>query len=182
MRVTLIKDVDRVEIDDEILQNHTGASYYRFDVAMRSPQIRFEEVGAIARRASRRRAATSSPGTRADHMTLNHFVGFADGGYAITLSSWDAMAMRSANSTATAFDLPTSEVSVLATGNPSDSGITDQGGDTSFRNRFALPARRPWSGPDAMRASLAHQTPLVAVPLPANHAGPLSAATRACSP
>ena len=65
--------------------------------------------------------------------------GFADGTYALTLSSWDAMAMRIGNSTPTAFDLPTSEVSVLATGNPSDSGITDQGGDTSFRNRFEKP-------------------------------------------
>jgi alpha-mannosidase len=175
VRVTLVRDVDRVEIDDEILQNHASASHYRFDAAMTAPQIRFEEVGAVARPGLQAQGGDFLAGTRADYMTLNHFASFAEGGYAITLSSWDALAMRIGASTPTTFDLPASEVSVLATGNPANAGFTNQGGDTHFRHRFALRGEAAaWSGADAMRTSLAHQTPLRAVALPRNQAGPLS--------
>jgi alpha-mannosidase len=178
VRVTLFRDVDRVEIDDEILQNHTATSHYRFDAAMSAPQIRFEEVGAVARPGLQGQGGDFAAGTRADHMTLNHFVSLAEGGYAITLSSWDAMAMRVGASTPTAFDLPASEVSVLATGNPSNAGFTDQGGDTLFRHRFALRGESgAYSGANAMRTSLAHQTPLRAVALPRNQPGALTAPT-----
>ncbi len=178
VRVTLVKDVDRVEIDDEILQNHASTSHYRFDVAMTAPQIRFEEVGAIARPGLQAQGGDFLAGARTDYMTLNHFASFEDASYAITLSSWDAMVMRIGDSTTTGFDLPTSEVSVLATGNPANSQFTDQGGDVYFRNRFALRGEAgPYSGPDAMRASLAHQTPLRAVALPANQPGALTAPT-----
>ena len=176
VRVTLVKDADRVEIDDEILQNHAAASHYRFDVAMAAPQIRFEEVGAIARPGLQAQGGDFLAGTRSDYMTLNHFASFEDATYTVTLSSWDAMAMRVGNSTPTSFDLPTSEVSVLATGNPSSAGFTDQGGDSSFRHRFALRGEAgAYSGPEAMRTALAHQTPLRAVALPPNQVGSLSA-------
>jgi alpha-mannosidase len=176
VRVTLAKDVDRVEIDDEILQNHAATSHYRFDVAMATPQIRFEEVGAIARPGLIAQGGDFLPGTRADYMTLNHFASFAEPTYAITLSSWDAMAMRVGNSTPTTFDLPTSTVSVLATGNPSGAGFTTQGGDTLFRHRFAIRGQAGlYSGADAMRTSLAHQTPLRAVALPPNQVGGITA-------
>jgi hypothetical protein len=75
-----------------------------------------------------------------------------------------------------AFDLPTSEVSVLATGNPSSAEFTTQGDDALFRNRFALHgASGAYSGADAMRTSLAHQTPMRAVALPRNQPGALTA-------
>jgi Glycosyl hydrolases family 38 C-terminal beta sandwich domain len=176
VRITLIKDVDRVEIDDEILASYASASHYRFDVGMAAPQIRFEEVGAIARPGLAAQGGDFLAGARADYMTLNHFASFTDASYSITLSSWDAMAMRVGNSTPSSFDLPTSTVSVLATGNPSNAEFTDQGGDAYFRNRFALRgAPGAYSGPDAMRTSLAHQTPLRAVALQPNQAGGLTA-------
>jgi alpha-mannosidase len=176
VRVTLVRDVDRVEIDDEILQNWASASHYRFDVGMTAPQIRFEEVGAIARPGLAAQGGDFLAGARSDYMTLNHFASFTDASYTITLSSWDAMAMRIGDSTPTSFDLPTSTVSVLATGNPSNAEFTDQGADTYFRNRFALRgAAGPYAGPEAMRTSLAHQTPLRVIALPANQAGGLTA-------
>jgi alpha-mannosidase len=178
VRVTLATDVDRVEIENEILQGFTAASHYRFDVGMTAPQIRFEEVGAIARPGLAAQGGDFLGGTRADYMTLNHFATFTDATYSITLSSWDAMAMRVGNSTPAAFDLPTSSISVLATGNPSNAQFTDQGGDTYFRNRFALRGTPgAYSGAEAMRTSLAHQTPLRAVPLARNNPGGLTAPT-----
>ncbi len=110
-----------VAIDDEILQNHAAEGAYRFDVALAVPQIRFEEVGAVAR-PGLVPVGDFLPGTRADWMTLNHFVSFAVPGYALTVSSWDAFAMQVGNSTAAAFDLPATAVRVLATGNPSGGG------------------------------------------------------------
>jgi hypothetical protein len=92
------------------------------------------------------------------------------------LSNWDAFALRVADSTPTAFDLSAPIVSVLAAGNPAASGITDQGGDRRFRNRFALAGRAaPYDGAAAMRMSLAHQNPLRGIRLPRSQSGPLTA-------
>jgi alpha-mannosidase len=178
VRVTLVKDVDRIAIEDEILQNVTVNSFYRYNVNLPAPQIRFEEVGAIARPGLAAQGGDFLAGGRNDAMTLNHFVNFAGASYNVTLSNWDAFVMRVGNSTITAFDLPTSEVSVLGVGNPSNSNTTDQGGDTYFRNRFALRgASGAYSGSQAMKTSLAHQNPLQTRALARNQAGPLSAPT-----
>ena len=118
-------------------------------------------------------------GTRADFMTLNHFVALASPSYTITLSNWDGFAMKVGNSTPSSFDVPSATVSVLAQGNPSFSDISAQGGDTYFLNRFALRgASGGYVGAEALRTSLAHQNPLLAVALPAAQSGPLTAATQ----
>lgn len=179
VRVTLLRDVARAEIEDRISENLTNQSEYRFSVALADPQIRFEEVGAIARPGLAADGGDFLPGTRSDFMTLNHFVNFDDGTYNLTLSNRDAFAMQVGASTPTDFDLPTNSIGVLATGNPSWAGMNDQGGDNLFTHRFALiGASGPYSGADALRASLAHQNPLVALALPASQSGPLTDATR----
>jgi alpha-mannosidase len=178
VRVTLVREVDRIAIENEILANYDATGLYRYDVNLDDPQIRFEEVGAIARPGLPAQGGDFLPGTRADFMTLNHFVNLATPDYNVTLSNWDAFAMRIGNSTPTTFTLPTSRVSVLATGNPSNSQIDDQGGDTSFLNRLALVgAPGAYDGAAAMRASLAHQNPLRALALQRNQAGRLTAPT-----
>ena len=179
VRVTLVRDVDRIAIEDEITANVATDSHYRFDVNLAAPQLHFEEVGAIARPGLVGEGGDFLVGTRADYMTLNHFVAFDGGGYTVTLSNRDAFAMRVGNSTPTAFDLGGSEVSVLALGNPSGAGILDQGGDSHFTHQFAL-AGTPgaYSGAASLRASLAHQNPLRAVALPAGNGGALVAPTR----
>jgi alpha-mannosidase len=177
VRITLVTDADRIMIEDEILQN-TASGSYRFSVNLANPQIRFEEVGAIARPGLPAQGGDFLAGTRADFMTLNHFVNFSTAAYNVTLSNWDAFAMRVGSSTASAFDLPASEVSVLAAGNPSSSDISNQGGDAYFMNRFALRgANGMYVGSQAMRASLEHQNPLRTIALARNQSGPLSAAT-----
>jgi len=176
VRVTLVKDVDRIVIDDEILEHIAATSSYDYHVNLTSPQIRFEEVGAIARPGLATAGGDFLAGTRADHMTLNHFVSFAEGGAAITLSNWDAFAMRVGHSTETTFDLSTPEVSILALGNLAYGGITDQGGDSYFEQRFALQGGAgPVTNSQAMQMSLAHQNPLQAIALPRNQSGPLVA-------
>jgi len=176
VRVTLLRGVDRIEIDDEILGPRTNLASYRFQTSLDAPQIRFEEVGAVARPGLVSQGGDFLPGTRSDFMTLNHFASLATPAYTITLSNWDAFAMKIGQSGIRSFDLPTSEVSVLALGNVAGSQIDDQGGDGYFRDRFALRAvAGGWSGSDAMRMSLAHQNPLRALALPRGQTAPLRA-------
>lgn len=176
VRVTLLRGVDRIEVDDEILGPRSDTTTYRFQTSLDSPQIRFEEVGAVARPGLVSQGGDFLPGTRSDFVTLNHFASFATPAYTITLSNWDAFAMKIGQSGIRSFDLPASEVSVLALGNVAGSDISDQGGDAYFRDRFALRgAAGGWSGADAMRMSLAHQNPLRTLALRRGQSGPLSA-------
>lgn len=173
--VTLAREVDRVEIEDLILQNVTDASY-RFDVALAAPTIHFEEVGAVARPGLVAQGGDFQPGTRADIMTVNHFVSFVGAGASLTVSNWDAMGLTVGASSTSAFDLGGSDVTVVAVGNPSGASFYDQGGDTTFQNRFALSVQAgAFSRALAMKSSLRHQNPLVGVPLAQSQKGPLKA-------
>ena len=175
VRVTLVREVDRIEIEDETLAATADPLSYRFAVNLNEPDIHFEEVGAVARPGMVWQGGDFLPGTRADYMTLNHFIDLADalGGYHVTLSSRDAFAVRIGNSSASAFDLPTSQVSVLALGNVSQGGFLDQDGDTYFRHDFALAgASGGFSAAAATRMGMAHQNPLRAIPLSRHQTGP----------
>ncbi|MFN8545787.1 MAG: glycosyl hydrolase-related protein [Candidatus Binatia bacterium] len=178
VRVTLYRGIDRVAVENEVLGGLSGDHAYAFDWNFAAPQIRFEEVGAVARPGLVSQGGDFLPGTRADLMTLNHFASLSEGGYAVTLSNWDAFAMSVGSSTPSTFDLPSSRLRVLATGEPSGAGINAQAGDHYFLTRFAVRgASGGWSGPDAMRTALAHQNPLRAIALARNQAGQLTAAT-----
>jgi alpha-mannosidase len=188
VRVTLVRDADRVEIENEILQNYTSLAEYRYDVSLPSPQIRFEEVGAVMRPGFAP-SGDFLAGARTDYVTLNHFASFASGSgtpYTLTLSNADAFLMKVGNSSVSSFNLPASQVSVLASaGIPFGSStlhgsdIQDQGGDAYLLTRFAVRgASGGYSGAAAMQASLAHQNRLVAVALARNHSGPLTATTQ----
>src|SRR5262249_47679402 len=78
--VTVFHDIDRIEIVDEVLGLPAQDSHYSFDVNVSPPALRFEEVGAVARPGLGPQG-DFLPGTRADYMTLNHFVTFNDPGY-----------------------------------------------------------------------------------------------------
>ena len=176
VRLTLFRDVDRLEIENVALGRPETELSYVFDFGLDNPQIRFEEVGAIARPGLVAEGGNFLPGTNAEFMTLNHFANFeGDDDYNITLSNWDAFAMRIGDSTPKRFDLPSSRIAVLGVGNPRDSGFEGQGGAEYFVNRFALTGHRGgFSGAEAMRASLAHQNPLRAIVVPPRQSGPLS--------
>jgi len=175
VRVTLFPEVDRIAIDNTIEQNVSGTTTYSFDVAVADADIRFEEIGAIARPGLTQEGGDFLQGTRASRMTLNHFVSFSDDDLSVTLSNQDAFAMQVNDSTDASFDLTGSEVHVIATDRPPGAGTTDQGGDRRFVNRFAiLVARGPGDDAAAMRFSLAHQNPLHPVALARTSHGPFT--------
>ena len=180
--VTLIYGVDRVEIADTISENTTSTQSYLFDANLTTPQLRMEEVGAIMRPGSAAQGGDFLAGARVDWITLNHFASWATAGYTITLSNWDAGFVKVGTSSVTAFSLPATQLRVLAIGGSelAYAAITDQGGDTTFVNRFALQgSAAAYDGPAAMRFALAHQNPLQAVALPVGQTRrPFSALTQ----
>jgi alpha-mannosidase len=178
VRVTLHAGVDRIDISNEITENETGFQSYSFHANLAGAQIRFEEIGAIARPGMVADGGDFLPGTRASRMTLNHFTSFDLADSHLVLSNWDAYAMQVNDSTNSTFDLTGDEVHVVVMEQGFGAGSSDQGGDDLFLNRFALRGvDSAYDGAGAMRTALAHQNPLHAIALPRSQSGPLTGAT-----
>jgi alpha-mannosidase len=180
VRVTLYSGVDRIEIENTITENESGFQTYRFHANLPGAEVRFEELGAIARPGPATEGGDFLPGTRASRMTLNHFVSFGRDDAHLVLSNWDAYAMQVNDSTDSTFDLTGDEVQVVVMEQPRGAGSSNQGGDDFFLNRFALRVvEGPFDGAEAMRTAMAHQNPLHSIALPRNQTGPLRDATAA---
>ncbi len=178
VRVTLFKSIDRIEIEHAILENETGDQRLTFHSGLAGSQIRFEEIGAVARPGLQNQGGDFLQGTRASRMTLNHFVDFAEPDYHMVLSNWDAFAMQVNDSTNDEFDLTGDRVHVIVMERQSGAGTADQGGDDFFLNRFAIRGvSGAFNAAEAMRTSLAHQNPFYVVSLPRGQNGPISTPT-----
>lgn len=164
-RVTLVRDVDRVEVSNEITSNFSDLYTWDFHHAVAGAEVWHEEVGAVMLARLTPQGGQYSPRTaRYDWLTLNHFVDIGGSGPGLVLSNADCFFMRLGNSTPGWLDVTTPRVSVLAGGQVDgrDIGIRDQGGDSYFLQRFALAGRASFSAVQAMRFALQHQNPLLA--------------------
>ncbi|HLQ37007.1 MAG TPA: hypothetical protein VK348_04355, partial [Planctomycetota bacterium] len=162
--ITIYRDVDRIDIDDSIDANFQATTTWAFGVNSNAPDVHHEEAGAIlhARLAPQGNYATHA--ARYDWMTLNHFADLSDpGGFGLTLSNRDCYFFKLGNSSLTVLDAVTPQLSALAggTGLGSPYGLQQQGGDTSFTQRFALQTHGMYDPAAAMRMALAHANPLV---------------------
>jgi alpha-mannosidase len=164
-RITLFRDVERIEIRNDITQNFNATTTWGFGFALQNPDFHHEEVGAILRARLTTDGGHYSPrNARYDWLTLNHFVDISGDGAGATLSNADCYFMKVGNSTVGELDTKTPQVSVLVGGNDLNgaAALGDQGGDERFLQRFAL---RPHGGYDpvsAMKFALEHQNPLTA--------------------
>jgi alpha-mannosidase len=164
-RVTLFRDLDRIEIQNDITQNFNATNAWGFGFALQNPDVHHEEVGAILRARLTTEGGDYSPrNARYDWLTLNHFVDVSQDGFGVTLSNADCYFMKVGNSRVDGLDTTTPQISVLVGGNDLNGGgaLGDQGGDDHFLQRFAL---RPHDGYDpvsGMKFALEHQNPLVA--------------------
>ena len=162
-RVTLTRGSDRVEIRNEVTQNFGGTRWWRFSFNLTNPDVRHEEVGAIARARLTTDGGSYSPrNARYGNLTLNHFADMSGAGsVGVTLSNADAYFMDVGNSGVTTLDTTTPQLSVMLGGELRPSNpIVNQAGDAHFLQRFALRAHGPYDQPGAMRFALAHQNPL----------------------
>ena len=168
-RVTLFQHLDRVEIQNDIIQNFNAIQTWGFGFAMQNPDIYHEEVGAILHARLANDGGHYSPrNARYDWLTLNHFADINDGSeFGITLSNADCYFMRLGDSTAGKLDTQTPQINVLVGTNDLNGvgGLADQGGDNHFLQRFALRSHGTYNAVAAMRFALEHQNPLVAAPV-----------------
>ncbi|GAB4451533.1 MAG: hypothetical protein OHK0041_14350 [Anaerolineales bacterium] len=164
-RITLFRDVERIEIRNDITQNFNATTTWGFGFALSNPDVHHEEVGAVLRARLTSEGGHYSPrNARYDWLTLNHFVDVSGEGAGVTLSNADCYFMKVGDSTVERLDTSTPQISVLVGGNDLNGGgvLGDQGGDERFLQRFAL---RPHGGYDpaaAMKFALEHQNPLTA--------------------
>ncbi len=168
--ITLYEGVDRIDIANEITQNFGDTQTWTFNFNLADVQMQHEELGAILRaQLTEAGGHYSAQNARYDWLTLNHFADLRDSsGYGVTLSNADCYFMRYGASTVDHLDVSTAQVHVLAGGRVGGDGrfgIPDQGGDSLFRQRFALRASSEFEAAAAMRFALEHQNPLLALPV-----------------
>ncbi|MDZ7384645.1 MAG: glycoside hydrolase [candidate division KSB1 bacterium] len=165
-RITLFRDIDRVEIRNEVMQNFSQLYTWDFSHTFPGADVWHEEVGAVILARLTTQGGHYSPrNARYDWLTLNHFADVGAQGAGFVLSNADCYFMRLGDSTPGFLDVSTPRLSVLAGGQVDgrDIGIPDQGGDSYFLQRFALRGRTAFSAAEDMRFALEHQNPLVAI-------------------
>jgi len=166
-KVTLIRNSDRIELENYITQNFDAKPVtYTFSFNLNSPETWHEEAGAILKAKPQSLGGHYADSIcRLDWLALNHFADMSDGNNGMILSNRDAYFMKTGNSTITTLDCLTPQINVLAGGqiDAPGLGILNQDGDSYFENYFALkPNRNGFDPATAMRFSTEHQNPLVA--------------------
>lgn len=165
-RITLIRNLARVDIDNNISQAFDATQTWRFSFNLDNPDIWHEEVGAILRaRLTSDGGHYSTHNARYDWLTLNHFMHVQGGaGIGVTLSNWEAYFMRIGSSTPQQLDTTKARLDVLAggrVGGDGSFGIPNQAGYTRLRQRFALTVTDGYNAAECMRFALGHQNPFV---------------------
>ncbi len=166
VRVTLVRNSHRIELQNEINANFADVRSWAFHFNLTDPVVQHEEVGAVLRaRLSPDGGHYTPRQARYDWLTLNHFVDMTgEGGVGITLSNADCAFFRPGQSRDEQLDTATPSLTVLAGGQVDGPGlgITAQGGDSHFLQRFALMTHAGYNQTAAMKFALEHQNPLVA--------------------
>jgi alpha-mannosidase len=166
-RITLIRDSRRIDISNNISQNFGDVRTWGFGFNLDSPDVWHEEVGAVIRAKLQSQGGHYSDrahNSRYDWLTLNHFADInGANGTGVTLSNADCYFMKLGNSTAGSLDTLTPQISPLIGGQVDGVGlgIQNQGGDSSFTQRFALQTHDAQDTTSSMRFALEHQNPLI---------------------
>ena len=166
-RVTLFRDIDRVDVKNEITQNFGDLKTWSYSFDLNSPDVWHEEVGAVIRGKLLANGGHYSPkNARYDWLTMNHFADMSDGAagnFGVTVSNWDNYFMHLGGSGTSSLDTSTPQINVLAGGQTDGTslGIQNQGGDSYFLQRFALSTHGAFDQTAAMKFSLEHQNPFV---------------------
>jgi alpha-mannosidase len=163
-RITLIRDVNRIDIRNDINQNFSDVRTWGYGFNLANPDVWHEEVGAVIRaKLLADGGHYSGRNARYDWLTLNHFADMSDGTVGVTLSNADCYFMKLGGSTSGNLDTAAPQISPLAGGQVDGTslGVQNQGGDAHFLQRFALGTHGVFSPRDAMRFALEHQNPFV---------------------
>lgn len=166
-RLTLYRDINRVDVSNEITENFGNVRTWSYSFDINSPDVWHEEVGAVIRGKLLAAGGHYSPrNARYDWLTMNHFADITDGAtnnFGVTLSNWDDYFMSLGSSERDTLDTTTPQINVLAGGQVDGVtlGIPNQGGDRYFLQRFSLWTHGAFDQTAAMKVALEHQNPLV---------------------
>ena len=164
-RITLFRDSDRIALRNEINQNFSDVYTWGYSFNLENPDTWHEEVGAVIRAKQIANGGHyADRGARLDWQTLNHFADMTgSNATGVTLSNADCYFMRVGNSDVIVMDGNTPQLSPLVGGQVDGPrlGISDQGGDSKFLQRFALRTHSEYDAGAAMRFALEHQNPFV---------------------
>jgi alpha-mannosidase len=164
-RITLYKDVPRIDIDNQITENFTDVRKWKFAFNLNSPETWHEEVGAVLKaKLTTNGGHYSTVNASYKYQTLNHFASVNEADYGVTLSNRDCYFMQIGNSTLDFLDEHSGTLNVLAGGRAvlPGRGIANQDGDRMFNQSFAIGTHTFYSEVAEMQFALAHQNPLVA--------------------
>lgn len=170
--VTLYRDGDRIEVDNSIDANFATTLHWSYAFNLDTPDVHHEEVGAILHAGIAPAGHYAARTARLDYLSLGHFADMQDGnGHGITLSNQDCAFVKLGDSHDGTLDTATPRLRVLAGGTNLGStyGLILQGGDSSFRHRFALRTNTGYDAAAAMRMALEHQDRLVAAAVTGAH-------------
>lgn len=161
-RITLYKDLARVDIDNQITQNFADVRKWKFAFKLNNPETWHEEVGAVIKaKLTSNGGHYSTVNASYKYQTLNHFASVNESNFGITLSNRDCYFMQLGNSTLTSLDEAANTLNVLAGGRAvlPDRGIKDQDGDTLFNQSFSISTHTSFDEASEMKFALEHQNP-----------------------
>jgi alpha-mannosidase len=179
-RVTLYAGSDRVDVEGTITQNFSNNVSYASRFALSGITMRHEEVGMIARVARAAQGGDyADQNARTDWLSMGHFVDLSTGTRGVTVSNWDSPFFQAGNSTVSTLDgaTPLIRACVGMQVDGTGLGITGQGGDSRFTNRYAFRSHAAYDGAAAMRFALEHQNPFAVARVTGAAASPLPATT-----
>jgi alpha-mannosidase len=163
-KITLFKNVPRIEIDNQILQGFSATNSWAYSFNITSPTVLHEETGAVIKaKLTSNSGDYATQNARYDWNTLGHFAAVNDGivNYGVTVSNQDCYFMKVGNSTSAALDENSAQISMLAGGLIDGYGIPNQGDDNIFNQRFAINTHTTYSVAAEMKKALEHQNFMV---------------------
>ncbi len=174
-RVTLIAGVDRIEVEGKITANFGNEVGYTSAFNLPGMTMRHEEEGAILQVGRVSQGGDyADQNARTDYLTMNHFVDLSTADRGVVLSNWDSSFFVAGNSTVSTLDSTTPKVRAMVGFRVNNFGIPNQGGDTSFLNRYALQTHGAYDPAVSMWFALQHQNPLVATRVTGGASAPIN--------
>lgn len=162
-RITLFKNIPRIEIDNQITQNFSATNTWAYSFDIASPEVLHEETGAVIKaKLTSNGGNYATQNARYDWSTLGHFASVNHGvNYGVSLSNQDCYFMKVGNSSIVALDENSAQLNVLAGGMIDGFGIPNQGDDNIFNQRFAVTTHAAYSATAEMKKALEHQNFMV---------------------
>ncbi|TDB67580.1 glycoside hydrolase [Arundinibacter roseus] len=165
-RITLFKDIPRIEIQNSIEENFKDIKTWAFSFDLINQTTSHEELGAVLTAKIQTRGGDySAQNARYDWLTFNHFADLSEENYGVTLSNLDCSFFKLGASTPDSLWEQSAQLYALAGGQTDGEklGIPAQHGQSRFNYHFALTTHaQAFDATAAMKFSLEHQNPLMA--------------------